>query len=105
MANGPAKPAKRKATAVFLIKIDFGAEQDGRPFTGNRESQEYERQRMLKTGNSLCLVRSDPSFSNEQSIGELNQRKDDGGEQWQQQIHIDWPAIVLKSLLVFNAAK
>ena len=53
----------------------------------------------------FCAFSMHP-FSNEQSIaGELNQRKDDGGEQWQQQIHIDWPAIVLKSLLVFKAAK
>ena len=55
MVNGAAKPARMKARMASLIKIDFGAEQDGRPFSGNRKSQEYEGQRFLVTGNSFDL--------------------------------------------------
>jgi len=40
---------------LFLINISFGAAQDS-SLSSNRESQEYQRQRTLITGNLLPLM-------------------------------------------------
>src|SRR5688572_1535683 len=48
-----ANPMARRQRS-FLININFGTAQDSRS-SGNRESQEYQRQRTLMTGNLLPL--------------------------------------------------
>jgi hypothetical protein len=51
-ASGDASPMARRQR-LFLINISVGAVQDNRC---NRESQEYQRQRTLMTGNLLSLM-------------------------------------------------